>query len=63
MLADQQFKVMVTSEDRVMIRAVAEHFRRTQSDTVRLVFRELYEVIQAKATEQPAPTKEQTNPA
>ena len=47
MTQDRQFKVRVSDQDRKYIQAVALHMQRTQSDTVRTVFRELYQAIKA----------------
>lgn len=63
MLANEQFKVMVTKEDRQMIRAVAEYFERSQGDTIRLIVREVYAVIQEKEQENQTPIRKQQAPA
>lgn len=47
MSADRQFKMRVSDQDRQYIQAVAQHMQCTQSDTVRTVFRELYQAIKA----------------
>jgi hypothetical protein len=59
MTTDRQFKMRVSDQDRQIIQAVAQHMQRSQSDTVRTVFRELYTAI--KAADQAGEIK-QVNP-
>jgi len=47
MAADRQFNIRVSDRDRQIIQAVAQRMQRSQSDTVKTVFRELYSAIKA----------------
>jgi hypothetical protein len=47
MAQDRQFNIRVSDQDRQIIQAVAQHMQRTDSDAVRVIFRELYSAIKA----------------
>lgn len=47
-LADQQFNIRLSADDKKMLGQVARHFQRSQADTIRVLIREVYEVIESK---------------
>lgn len=50
MIATDNFKMRLSPEDKQMLRAVSQHFQRTQSDTVKVMIRGLYKAMEASKT-------------
>jgi len=63
MAVDRQFKMRVSDRDRQIIQAVAQHLQRSQSDTVRIVFRELYAAIKADEAGEVKSASQEQRPA
>jgi hypothetical protein len=47
MIATDNFKMRLSPQDKKMLKAVSSHFQRSQSDTVKVMIRGLYKVIEA----------------
>jgi hypothetical protein len=58
MLQDQQFRIRLSVDDREKLVSVAKHFQRSQADTIKVLVREVYQMIQAEKVEDPKPTQQ-----
>lgn len=59
MLQSEAFTMRLSPQDKAMLKSVARHFQRSQSDTLKTLVREVYEVMKAEKAEDPKPTQEQ----
>jgi hypothetical protein len=59
MLATDQFTMRLSPQDKAMLKRVAMHFQRSQSDTLKTLVREVYEVIKTEKIEDPKLAQEQ----
>ena len=48
MLATDNFTMRISPKEKAMLASVAKHFQRSQSDTIKTLVREVYQVIRAE---------------
>jgi hypothetical protein len=63
MLATENFTMRISTQEKLMLADIARHFQRSQSDTIKILVREVYQAIKTEKGDEPKTIQEHPSPA
>jgi hypothetical protein len=63
MLQSDQFQMRISPKEKAMLASVAKHFERSQADTLKLLVRNTYRLIEAEQSAEKESTQEEIKTA